>query len=97
MNPLSLSDIFLSICNNLELKEIIKLELLSINHQLMIKNNNWFKYFYVKNDIIFDHVLKNYKLKNLSISNDCNINIFINKLKNCHTAGLRPIGCVASY
>ena len=88
MNPLSISDIFITVCNNLELKEIINLELLSINHQLMVRNNNWYKQINIKNDIILDHILKNYKLKKLNINNNCNINIFIDKLKNCHTLDL---------
>ena len=88
MNPLLISDIFLSICDNLELNQIINLELLSTNHKLMIRNNSWFKYFYIKNNIILNYVLNNYKLKKLIISSKCDGNLHILKLKNCHTLDL---------
>ena len=86
MNLLDYADIFVSVCNFLPIiKEIIQLELLSKNHQYIIRNNNWFKEVRVKNDSVLEHILTNYKFKWLHIFSNCDVNKFIKELKNCHT------------
>src|SRR5579863_3782782 len=86
MNPLFITDIFILVCEQLEtIRDIIQLELLSSHHQRIIRSHNWMKMLYVHNDSEMEHIIKNYRLKNLSICPMVDINLFIRELKNCHT------------
>src|SRR5579863_3152954 len=89
MNLIFIADIFVLICEQLgTIKNILQLELLSRYHQRVIRNHGWMIKLRVKNDTILEHIIKNYRFKNLSISPHVNINRFVKELKNCHTLDL---------
>ena len=71
-----------------DVKEIIKLTTVSKLFMKTIKNHYWYFCVNVKNDIVLEYVLDNYKFKNLKINMKCNVNRFIEKLINCHTLDL---------
>ena len=86
MCSLLISDIWLSIFNTFgNMKEIIQLELLSKYHQHIIRTHVWNIEIFIKNDKILEHIINNYKMKNMNINRFCDVNIFIDELKNCHT------------
>ena len=70
------------------IKFVIGLEVLSKHCQKIIRNHNWNMQVEIKNNIVLEHVIDNYNFKNLKISRKCDINSFIDKLKNCHTLHL---------
>src|SRR5579863_10351023 len=86
MNLIFIADIFVLICEQLgTIKNILQLELLSKYHQRIIRNHGWMIKLRVKNDTILEHIIKNYRFRNLSIFPHVNINRFVKELKNCHT------------
>src|SRR5579863_1830669 len=89
MNPLFISDIFVLVCEQLgTIRDILRLELLSSRHQRIIRNHNWMIKLDVCNDIEMEHIIRNYRFRNLSIDRRVNINNFVKELKNCHTLDL---------
>ena len=88
MNVLLFDDLFITICLFLNMKQIIRLELLSTDHHLLIRKTTWYRKVLVYNEIILNHIVKNYRFKNLSLSRKINVNLYIDYLKNCHTLDL---------
>ena len=60
MNPLLYDDLFISICQFLSMKNIIKLELISKFHHKLIRNTPWYQEIKLKN---INHI-ERYKFKN---------------------------------
>src|SRR5947209_320992 len=82
-------EILVIIFNNLTLKELLTIESMSSYYKKIIRTNKWIKpCVVIRNDETLSHVLNNYKFGNLSVEPECNVNIFIHKLKNCHSLDL---------
>src|SRR5438552_9853584 len=89
MNPLYIADIFILVCCELgPMKKILQLELLSSFHSKLIRNHGWTKYVYVPNDILMNHIINNYRFKNLASNSNIDVNKYIMGLKNCHILDL---------
>src|SRR5579863_9921149 len=89
MNPIFIADIFVLICEELEtIKKVLQLELLSKYHQKVIRNHGWMIRLHISDDTIMDHIIKNYRFRNLCFWSPVNVNLFVKELKNCHTLNL---------
>jgi hypothetical protein len=85
-----MADIIIMILNFLDIKKIIKCELICHDYKFIIQNHHWVnKQIYLKINNI-DYVLNNYNFKNIKISYyyRIDVNLYIHKLKNCHTLDL---------
>ena len=71
------------------IKFVVGLEVLSKHYKKIIRYYGWHIQVNIRNDIVFERIVNNYNFKNLKISSRCDINLFINKLKNCHTLDLQ--------
>jgi len=88
MNSLHIYDIFVLVCTKIPFRQLIKLKLISKMHQNIIANNDWIHNpVYIRDNYVLKYILDNYQFKNLDISQFCdaNVNIYIDKLKECHT------------
>jgi len=86
INPLNQCDLFIMISNLLpEMKEVIKLELLSKYHTNLIRNTNWDKLIKIKSNKHFEHIVKHYKFRNLKVTNNVDVNKYVDYLSNCQT------------
>lgn len=83
MNPLLIPDIFFLIFRPRKISHLLKLQLISKSHQQIIRNHGWHKVIYIKNNIILEYVLNNFKFKKLQLGFKCTPNTYINQLKNC--------------
>lgn len=84
MNFMRIYDIFILICNEIKIHALPKLELISGYHKYIIKNYEWINNtLLIKNELLLQHILQNYKFRNLQITFD--INAYIEHLQNCHT------------
>ena len=89
MNPLYITDICTSVFESLDrMNHIIRLELLSMFHMKIIRNHNWNKYIFIRTNSMMIHIINNYKFRNLDIGSCVDINMYVDKLKNCHTLDL---------
>ena len=89
MNVLLFDDLFIEICLYLRINSIVKLELISKYHMLLIRKTSWIHGSpFITNMTIFDHIVKHYKFKNLFLNCDLNVNSHIDYLMNCHTLDL---------
>ena len=82
---------FLTICDYFNMTQIIKLELISKYHCVLIRKTIWYKSINIKNDEIFDHIIKHYHFKNLYICVNVNVNHYVDYLQKCHTLDLGGI------
>jgi Leucine-rich repeat (LRR) protein len=82
-----MNGVIIIILDNLDIKEIIKCELICHNYKFIIRNYYWINKQIRLKSINIDYVLNNYNFKNIKI-NPCRIHLYINKLKNCHTLDL---------
>ena len=88
MNVLLFEDLFLSICLHLTTKQIIRLELLSKDHSILIRKTVWdHDYFIIDCPSLFKKI-KKYPFKKIYICTGFDINKKINYLINCHTLDL---------
>jgi hypothetical protein len=85
-----MNDVIILILENLNIKEIIKCELICHDYKIIIRNHHWINKQFIIYDNI-DFVLNTYNFKNIKICYNLNIdvNLYINKLKHCHTLNLR--------
>src|SRR4030067_1413864 len=88
MNPLTIEDLFFSICDYLTLKQILKYELISKYHLNIIRYHSWYHPLKIgKNDLLLI-LINRYTLKNLNLSYS-DVTDETVKLLNCHTLDLR--------
>lgn len=85
MNVLLFEDLFLTICDYFNMKQMIKLELLSKDHSRLIRKTPWSHNVVIENTGIMNHVIKNYQFKTLHIWLYIDVNLYIDYLKHCHT------------
>ena len=89
MNVLLIDDLFIEICGYIDnVKELLKLELLSKYHCKIIRNVKWIHFeLYIRSDEMLDAMLENHKFGNLFLPTDAN-DENVSKLINCHTLDL---------
>lgn len=91
MNVIEFEDIFVVICNMLpQMKDVINLELLSNKHLSIIRKTVWYKNVWIWNDDCMVHIIKCYKLRNLTFDfrKDFHFNKYMDYISNCHTLSL---------
>jgi hypothetical protein len=82
-----MNDAITIILNNLNIKEIIKCVLICHNYKFIIQNHHWINKTIKLTSANINYVMNNYNFKNIKIYN-CDVDLYINKLKNCHTLDL---------
>jgi hypothetical protein len=87
MKSLQIYDIFVTICKELPIKQIVTLELISNYHKNIIKNYEWYHdKFTINTENDMKYCLINHNFRNLRIHTDANIVIsYMNELVKCHT------------
>jgi Leucine-rich repeat (LRR) protein len=83
-----MQDVIILILGNLNIKEIIKCELICQDYKFIIRNHYWINKKIMLASINIDYVLNNYNFKNIKINSNIDVNMYINKLKHCHTLDL---------
>ena len=70
MNILSISDIFIQICENIQnIKQLLNLELISLNHMCVIRKGRFINLqIYIPNDTIMKYIVNNYNFANLDLN-----------------------------
>jgi hypothetical protein len=82
-----MNDAITIILDNLNIKEIIKCVLICHNYKFIIQNHHWINKTIKLTSANINYVMNNYNFKNIKIYN-CDVDLYINKLKNCHTLDL---------
>jgi hypothetical protein len=83
-----MNDVIIIILDNLDIKEIIKCELICQNYKFIIRNYYWINKQIRLTLTNINYVLNNYNFKNIRINCNLNFNLYINKLKKCHILDL---------
>jgi len=84
MSSLLINDIFVLLCQELTQNNIFKFELISKFHKKIIKTNSFYNVsVYVKKNSALRHIFNKYKFKNLILNHNCDVNLYIHKLKKC--------------
>lgn len=102
MNSFAIEDIFGTICGEFTrnigdtyydeyvARTFLKLELISKKHKNIIRNNyRTDLQIYIANNECLEFISSNYKLQNFILSDNIDVNGFIDKLKNCHSLSFR--------
>jgi HD superfamily phosphohydrolase YqeK len=88
MNALTINDIFIEICKNIfDLKQLIKIELISKYHMCLVRKTNWYHFSVYLNEKQIEHVLSIYNFRNLNLHTAITDESIL-KLINCHTLNL---------
>jgi hypothetical protein len=89
MNALTINDTFIEICKNIfNLKQLIKMELISKYHMCVVRKTNWYHFSVYLNEKQIEHVLSIYNFRNLDLSGTVIMDESVSKLINCHTLDL---------
>ncbi len=81
--------IFEQIFQSFSTKQLFDLQLVSKSLLDLVRNCHWsHAIVYLNNDSVCSFVLNHFKFRNLRFSSMCNVNSFIDLIKNCHTLDL---------
>ena len=84
-----LDELFIVICSKLpDMKTVIKMERASKHHQKLIRDTIWYLSVKIDNDWSMDHVVRNYKFRNIIFGKHVDCNRYINYIKECYKLNL---------